>query len=242
MWLIGTRSTAHAVSQGKVKKSGLSLRVCSSTHDSWPNIVKVSGLSEQLPWAPATTAIRGTNEDIYLLIFSVVYSITGHELLMRRGGWVGAINLERNGLFARFTIHQHLRVGGNIAQLQHEYQQSVLRLKSWQVSVENQDRLLDDLSCLACSGTGWIGALAQPATCVIVVQITVNTSAPPGNEGLRARCPRNIPARCREQRKGRGRCDRNACRAGRWGRTPTQSWFNMGKQWSLLAPASWANI
>lgn len=63
---------------------------------------------------------------------------------------------------------------------------------------------MDDLSCLVRSGTGWIGALAHTATCVTVVQITVNTSAPPGNEGLRASCPRNIPGRCREQQKKGG--------------------------------------
>lgn len=98
---------------------------------------------------------------------------------------VGAINLERNGLYAGFSINQHLRVGKNIVELQHGDQENVLRLKSWQVLVENQDRLLDDLSCLVRSGTGWIGVLVQPATCVIVVQITVNTSSPPGSEGLR---------------------------------------------------------
>lgn len=89
---------------------------------------------------------------------------------------VGAINLERIS---------HLRIGKNIVELQHGDQENVLRLKSWQVLVENQDRLLDDLSCLVRSGTGWIGVLVQPATCVIVVQITVNTSSPPGSEGLR---------------------------------------------------------
>lgn len=30
-----------------------------------------------------------------------------------------------------------------------------------------------------------IGVLMQPATCVVVVQITANTSAPSGSEGLR---------------------------------------------------------
>lgn len=49
--------------------------------------------------------------------------------------------------------------------------------------------------------TGWIGALVQRATRVIVIQITVNTSAPPGSEEA-AQCPKNIPGRCREQEKG----------------------------------------
>lgn len=116
---------------------------------------------------------------------------------------MGAINLEMNSLFTRFSINQHLRVGRNIVQLRHQYQGSVFRLRGRQVLVENQDRPMDDLSRLVRSGTGWIGALAHTATCVAVVQITVNTSAPPGNEGLRASCPRNIPGRCREQQKKR---------------------------------------
>lgn len=117
---------------------------------------------------------------------------------------MGAINLEMNGLFTHFSINQHLCVGRNIVQLQHQYQESVLRLRGRQVLVENQDRLMDDLRCLVRSGTGWIGALVHTATCVTVVQITVNTSAPPGNEGLRARCPRIVPGRCREQQKRAG--------------------------------------
>lgn len=56
---------------------------------------------------------------------------------------------------------------------------------------------MDDLSCLVPSGTGRIVVLVQPATCVIVVQITVITSAPPGSKGLW-----NIPGRWTEQEKG----------------------------------------
>lgn len=46
---------------------------------------------------------------------------------------MGLINLERNSLYAHFSINQHLCIGDNIVQLQRENQENVSRLKSRQV-------------------------------------------------------------------------------------------------------------
>lgn len=152
--------------------------------------------------------------------------------------WAGAINLKRNGLYARFSINQHPRgIWG-------KYCSNPARKPGKRFKIE---RLT---GCCWKSGQalGWFvlsGAFryqldwCPPAACVIVVQITVNTS-PQGARGCEM--PEEYSWEVHGAGTGRGRCDRNTCRAGRWGGTWIQSWSNMGKQWSLLAPASWANI
>ena len=70
VWLIGMGSIACTVSQWRVRRSGLSLRVHNSIHDSLRSTnVDVSTSPRQLPEMKATQAICWTNENIYLLIF-----------------------------------------------------------------------------------------------------------------------------------------------------------------------------
>lgn len=83
VWLIGMGSIPCTVSQWRVRRSGLSLWVQQHTWLCSTN-VKVSASPRQLPEMKATQAMSWTNENIYLLIFSVVYSITMHTLLIRQ--------------------------------------------------------------------------------------------------------------------------------------------------------------
>lgn len=71
---------------------------------------KVSASPRQLPEMKATQAICGTNENIYLLIFSVVYSTTRHTLLIRQSRR-RALNSDNNNTIAPISINHSLCVG-----------------------------------------------------------------------------------------------------------------------------------
>lgn len=104
VWLIGMGSIDCTVSQWRVRRSGLSLRVHDGIHAQlmW----KYRPPPRQLPEMKATQAICWTNEIIYLLIFSVVYSEPRHTILIQQSKQC-ALNSDNVKLLQIFPLIIH---------------------------------------------------------------------------------------------------------------------------------------